>query len=257
MTATSPSIGILGVGHLISYLVPGLLRASPPPEILLSPRNRQRARKLAQDHRLRIAKSNAELIDSCDFIILSVRPFQVENALKNLAWRPEQTLISLCAGVTIKEIANYTGAASIIRALPVTAAIYGESPTSVFPDDKTVRSLFLPCGPVIALENEAQFEVASMFGAYYGWVQHMIGEMADWAKTNGLEADAARLVAAQMTRAAATIVREKPETEVHDLVEELCLPESITGLGLDKLKQDKAFQPWKQAGDLVLHRLKR
>ena len=256
MTIKIGKIGILGVGHLISYLVPGMLRGAIKPDILLSPRNQEHATALAKNHGLEIAASNIELVDTCDVIILSVRPLQVKDALQGLPWRADHKIISLVAGVTIAEISAFTKGASITRALPVTAAKQGESPTTVYPQCEVTQSLFASCGPIIVLDNEDQFEVATMFGAYYGWVQQLIGEMAEWATDNNLSPEAARLLACQMTRAAATTVRETPEKHVSALVEELCLPGSITLLGLENLQNKDAFKPWHQAGDSVLRKLK-
>jgi len=257
MTDKTMKIGILGVGHLISYLVPGMLRGKQKPDFLLSPRNHQTALALAQNHGLEIASSNDALVETCDVVILSVRPLQVKEALGGLPWRSDQTIVSLCAGVTIAEISACTNGPSITRALPVTAAMLGESPTAIFPNCQITRTLLGPCGPTLVLEDEDQFEAATMFGAYYGWIQHLIGEMAEWAQDNNLSPQTARLLACQMTRAAATTVHDTPEKSIAALVDELCLPGSITGLGLDSLKQADAFKSWHQAGDDVLRNLKR
>jgi len=256
VTDTPLKIGILGVGHLISYLVPGMLRGEQKPDFLLSPRNHQIAQMLAHNHGLEIASSNGALVEACDVVILSVRPLQVKDALEGLPWRSDQTIVSLCAGVSIAEISACTNGASITRALPVTAAMFGESPTAIFPDCQITRTLLGPCGPTFVLDDEEQFEAATMFGAYYGWIQHLIGEMAEWAQSNDLNPETARLLVAQMTRAAATTVRDTPEKPIAALVEELCLPGSITGLGLDSLKRAEAFEAWHQAGDDVLQKLK-
>lgn len=256
MTDKTLKTGILGVGHLISYLAPGMLRGPHKPDFLLSPRNHHTAQILAQNHNLEIAASSVELVEACDVVILSVRPLQVTAALAGLPWRADQTIISLCAGVSIAEIAALTNGASITRALPVTAARFGESPTAIYPGCEITAILLGPCGPTFVLEDEDQFEAATMFGAYYGWIQQLIGEMAEWAQSNNLSPEAARLLACQMTRAAATTVRDTPEKPIAALVEELCLPGSITGLGLDSLKQAEAFKAWHQAGNTVLKNLK-
>jgi len=256
MTEKSPEIGILGVGHLISYLVPGMLRGEHKPDFLLSPRNRQTALTLAQNHTLKIAKSNHQLVEACDVIILSVRPGQVKSAIEDLPWRNGQLIISLCAGVSIDEISTHAKGVRITRALPVTAAKSGESPTAIYPRCQFTQTLFGPCGPTVMLDDEDQFEAATMFGAYYGWIQHLIGEMTEWAQANDLSPETSRLLACQMTRAAATTVRDTPEKPIAALVDELCSPGSITGLGLDSLKRQDAFKAWHQAGDDVLQNLK-
>ena len=256
MTENSPKIGIIGVGHLISYLIPGMLRGEHKPDFLLSPRNHKTALVLAQNHTLKIAASNHALVEACDTIILSVRPGQVESAIEGLPWRSEQLIISLCAGVSIGKISTHAKDVRITRALPVTAAKSGESPTAIYPRCDFTQELLGPCGPTVVLEDEDQFEAATMLGAYYGWIQHLIGEMAEWAQANNLSPETSRMLACQMTRAAATTVRDAPEKPIEALVDELCLPGSITGLGLDSLKREDAFKAWHQAGNTVLKNLK-
>ncbi len=256
MTKSNYKIGILGTGHLIQHLVPGLLRGFAATEVLLSPRNADRAAALRDRFGCTIAGDNAQLVECCETILVAVRPFQVETAIAGLPWRPDQIVISLCAGVPISVFADHLNGATIVRALPVTAGQFGESPTCIFPDEAGAKALLAHCGSVLVLGSEDDFEVASVMGAYYGWVQALIGETADWLNKAGLDADTARRLAAAMTRAGATTVLERPDTGLTELVEELCLPGSITGLGLDSLKKDDAFAPWQRASAAVLAKLR-
>ncbi len=256
MTRPKYKIGVLGTGHLIQHLVPGLLRGVAAGDVLLSPRNADRAAALRDKFGCVIAGDNAQVVDNCETILVAVRPFQVEAAIAGLPWRPDQTIISLCAGVPISVFAAHLNGATIVRALPVTAAEFGESATCIFPDDAEANNLLAYCGSVLVLNSEDDFEVASIMGAYYGWVQALIGKTADWLNGAGLDPDTARRLTAAMTRASATNVLERPETRPSELVDELCLPGSITGLGLDILKKDNAFAPWHKASAAVLAKLR-
>lgn len=256
MTKPKYKIGVLGTGHLIQHLVPGLLNGISAAEVLLSPRNAERAAALRNRFGCAIAGNNAQVVDLCEIILVAVRPFQVEETITDLPWRPEQTIISLCAGVRISVFARHLNGAAMVRALPVTAAEFGESPTCIYPNDPVAIGILAHCGPVLELKSEDDFEVASIMGAYYGWVQALIGETAGWLHNAGLDPDIARRLTAAMTLAGATTILERPETEVQDLVDELCLPGSITGLGLDRLKKDNAFAPWQKASTAVLKKLR-
>jgi len=255
MTDKTYEIGIIGVGHLIQHVLPGLLKGVSSSEVLLSPRGAERSRKLAERYGCHVAESNADVVDTCKTVIVAVRPMQVEEAVSGLPWRKEQRVLSFCAGVPVSVFAGHINGARVIRALPVTAAEFGESPTCIFPDEPAVQVLLNPCGPVLVLRSEDDFEVASVFGAYYGWVQALVGEMAGWAYDAGLDSETARRLVAAMTRGGATTVLQRPETSLPNLVEELCLPGSITGLGLDSLKGEGAFSPWGRAGNKVLEKL--
>ncbi len=66
--------------------------------------------------------------------------------------------------------------------------------------------------------------------------------------------DKARALIAGMTRAGATSAREHKDIPLPDLIEDLCLPGSITGQGLEILRKGNAFEPWRQAADSVFRR---
>ena len=257
MTALrSQRIGVLGVGHLASYLVPRLIELTSRERILLSPRGAALSQAIADRHGAEIASDNTDLIERCDTILISVRPFQIDDALPNLPWRAGHRVISLCAGVPCASIMPHIAPAELVRAMPVTAGLLGESPTCVFPVSPWAKSLLEGFGPVIELDSEAQFEGASVVSAYYGWVQALIETIANRTADAGLGESQARLLVSQMTRAAATTVRETTDRRMDELVDELCLPGSITGHGLDRLNGRNAFTPWEEAYDAVLDKLR-
>lgn len=251
-----PLIGILGVGHLIRHMVPGLFRSPNPPRLLLSPRGATTAGELSRRFGLEIASDNRALVERADMVLLAVRPQQVEAALTGLPWRPGQRLVSFVASTSTETLARLAPGCRIIRAMPVTSGEFGESPTTVLPDDAEVRRLLEPAGPVIPLAAESDFEAASVIACYYGWVQALIGEVTAWLQTEGIEAETARKLVAAMTRAGATTVLERPQDPLDSLVRELCLPGSFTGQGLDVLRGRKAFTPWHEACRALLDRMR-
>ena len=94
-------LGILGVGHLASYLVPGWARAKERPSFLLSPRNAAVAARLERDYGCHIAADNAALVRESDVVVLATRPGHAVAAARGLPWRAEQTVVSVVAGLEI------------------------------------------------------------------------------------------------------------------------------------------------------------
>ncbi|MEZ5773275.1 MAG: NAD(P)-binding domain-containing protein [Hyphomicrobiaceae bacterium] len=255
----SPLVGILGVGHLINHLLPGLLRTDPAmrPSVLLGPRNAERAEALSRRFGCPVAADAADLVARSDVLLLAVRPFQVAEATAGLPFRADQTVVSLVAGTPIAAIAAAVRPARVLRAMPVTAAEFGVSPTCLFPADPAIEALLAPAGPVIRLAAEAEFEAASVIACYYGWVQALIGETTGWLCRQGLGEESARRLAAEMTAAAARTVVERRDEPIDGLVAELCLPGSYTGQGLQILGKADAFGPWRTAAEALLMRMKR
>ena len=83
-----------------------------------------------------------------------------------------------------------------------------------------VRALLAACGPVIPLADEAAFKAASCSGAYFGWVQALILEVAQWMEQQGIPEDDARALVAHMTRASATSAALRTETSLPELIQD-------------------------------------
>ncbi|MEQ9326111.1 MAG: NAD(P)-binding domain-containing protein, partial [Rhodospirillales bacterium] len=157
-------IGIIGTGHLAANMVEGWMRdPEKRPDITLSPRNAAVAGKLAERFDLRIAAGNQDVVDASDIVVLACRPAQAVAALEGLTWRPCQHLVSVCAGVPLAVLS--ASGAEPCRAMPLTASRIGESPTILFPDLPPVRAALAALGPVIAVADEAAFEIASVDAA--------------------------------------------------------------------------------------------
>ena len=245
------TIGVIGVGHLAGYIVPVLRRDH---QVVLSPRNREQAESLAQGTGAHIARNNQAVVDASQIVLLATRPAQAAAAVSALTWRPDHTLVSLCAGLPLSSLE--AGPASLARALPISAAAIGESPTCLYPDLAPLRQLLAPLGPVVVLPDEDSFQIASVPSAFYGWVHALIAETADWARDAGLPEDVARPLVAQCVRGAAGMVLAEPDRPIDDMIGTLATPGGITELGLHHLHEAGALAPWSSACAAVLARLK-
>ncbi len=249
-------VGILGVGHLAEYLVPGLLRGFAADRLRLSPRNAAKSSALAGRYGIAVAPDNGALVADCAVVLLATCPSQAAGAVAGLPWRADQTLVSVCAGVPLADLAPAAAPAAVVRAMPITSASIGESPTSLYPDLPAARAALAPLGPILAMPDEAAFEAASVSGAVYGWAHVLVGEMAAWAEEAGVPADLARDLMAQTLGAAAGMVRAHPERPVEAMVRELCTPGGLTHAGLDVLRDRDAFAAWRAACDAALAKVK-
>lgn len=246
-------LGIIGVGHLAQALLKGLVRSDCAPEsIVLSPRGKGPA--LARDMGHAVAADNAALVDVCDVVLLAVRPADAMEAVANLPWRPDQTLLSACAGVSIATLKQAGLCARIVRIMPIVAAEFGASPTLIYPQEPVVTPLLRAWGSIIALEYEAQFEVATTSAAMFGWVQALIQTSADWSVAEGLAPAQARQLMAETFLAAARMVTDS-DRSIPDLLDSIATPGGITEAGLHHLHARQVPDYWQEACELVLEKL--
>ena len=248
------NLGIIGVGHLAKSILKGLLRARHATEdIVLSPRGE--GESMAETHGFRLASDNADLVDRCDIVLLSVRPVDAANAIRDLPWRSDQLLMSACAGVPKATLEDAAPLAQIIRIMPITAAEQGASPTLVYPLVPEIQPFLDAIGSTIALESEAQFEIGTVSAAVYGWAQALIRTGAVWNAQSGLDPSVARQLAARTFVAAGLMQTDESQTMDATLAS-LCTPGGITEAGLHSLEQAGTPEAWEKACALVLRRLR-
>jgi pyrroline-5-carboxylate reductase len=253
----SHSVGILGVGHLAGYLVEGFHRSETAIELLLSPRNRERGRELASRFGVRVAGDNRELVSKASLVVLSTRPDQALGAARGLPWRDGQVLVSVAAGVRLDSLIPVAAPALVVRAMPVSCAAIGESPTSIFPEHETVRHLFSLLGPVFAMPDEASFEAASVVGAFYAWVYALLHETTRWMESAGVSREAARGLVTQAMRGATGMVLTRADQTIDDMLASLTTSGGLTERGLEVLRESSALSSWSRACDAALEKVRR
>ncbi len=249
-------VGLIGIGHLASHLVEGLARGPRPPAVVLSPRGAATAARLAERFGARIAADNQAVADACDLVILATPPGAALEAARAIRWRAEQVVVSVCAGVPLAPLAEAVRPARAVRAMPITAAVLGESPTPVFPGDPAAEALFARLGPVHPLDDEDAFDAAATVATYYGWVFALLDETTRWVEAEGVPAEAARRLVAETTRAAAGMAVRRPDESAAYLTETIAKPGSFTGHGLELLRARGALDAFRAALDAVRARLR-
>lgn len=207
-----PVIGFVGTGTITAAIVEGLRssRLSHVPA-LLSPRNDETARRLAAKFAdVEIASGNQDVADRSDILVLAVRPQVAEEVLGALRLRPDKKVISLIAGLDHRTIAEWTGAATVCRAIPLPFVARGRGVTPVFPPEPVAVALFDALGGALAVEEKAAFDtfaaLSALMGSYFG-IAEIVSE---WARQQGLPDAQARPYVAALFGNLGDIFRDQP-----------------------------------------------
>jgi pyrroline-5-carboxylate reductase len=241
------TIGIIGVGHLASYIVAGLMDASNPPRIILSPRGADTAARLSTKYDLEIADSNEAVVENADVVLLATRPPDLLDAITGLPWRDGQTAVSLAAGVALSGLQHAVSPATAVRTLPVTAAEIRESPTCLFPENTAARTVFEQLGSVHVFDDEETYELASIQGVIFSVFHAGIQSIAEWMEDTGLDKVAARELAARALRATGGMVLAHPENDFDHMVAEYATEGTLTLMALQELKKNGGLSGWPEA----------
>lgn len=250
------TLGFIGVGDLAEYTIMGLRRGGYTGRILLSPRNRDMSAKLASDWQCEVMDSNQAVINNCQCFILSTRPANCLEALAGLELTSSHLLISVVAGVTIDSLRDVSGdTIEIVRAMPVNCAKAIASPTLVYPTHSVVNQLFDYCGNAVVADNEDAFNQGSVIACVYTWYFALFGELIKACTSESLSKEIATELVLGMAKGAARLSLQEKQLAPDEIAEAIATDGTFSKLGLDLLKQDKAFEPWRKACEELQSRL--
>ncbi len=257
MSAPRGFIGLIGAGHFGAALVRGFVRAGFGLDSLLSSARGRESATLAAAHGIERVADNAALVRRADSVILAVRPGEAAAAVHGLPWRPGQLLLSVCAGVRIATLdAATAGRARVVRALPMTAAEIGASPTPLFPDDGEARALLAPLGTVVALAAEDDMTVATAAAVAYTFAHDVIARTGAWAAERGLDLETGRSLAAAYVEAAARAMAADTGTPPDELIARLATKGGIAEAAYGPLRAARYGESWRTALDAALARVR-
>ncbi|HUF54386.1 MAG TPA: pyrroline-5-carboxylate reductase [Dehalococcoidia bacterium] len=129
-----------------------------------------RRKHLSAKYGVTTSDSAAEVAGGADTIVLAVKPQEFAIASKSLggSLKPDQTVMSIMAGVTIATIARSTGHEGVVRAIPNTPSTIGEGMTvwTATPavDERargSVKLLLSVLGKEIYVEDEKYVDMAT------------------------------------------------------------------------------------------------
>jgi pyrroline-5-carboxylate reductase len=244
-------LGFIGTGNLAGFFVEGLARVKAPYDIMVSPRNAEKARDLQQRFGVTIS-ANQEIADSCDIVIVSLLPPDAPAILGGLDFRAGQTVLSVMAGIDLKTMMDLVDPAdAAISMMPGLANAHNIGPCALHPENAAALELLQYLGPVHVYDDGAAYVTASVMGAFSGMSTLMLRDAMNWFAANGLDAADARRLVAETLKGNATMLLETPLT-MDDVARGVVTPGGITEQGRKILDNGGS---WAAALDSILQRL--
>jgi pyrroline-5-carboxylate reductase len=215
-----PTLAFIGVGAMGEAILRGLIAAQTyaPTDIVLFGRTLSRVQMLAESLGTRVASSAEEAVRGADVVLLAVKPQMVEGALAPVrdVLTPQQTLISVAAGISIKQLESYVEAAvPVVRTMPNTPSLVGAGATAICggtnatPENLDLAlTIFSALGLCIEIEEKSFDAVTGLSGSGPAYVFLFIEALADGGVRAGLKRDVALQLAAQTVLGGAQMVLE-------------------------------------------------
>jgi pyrroline-5-carboxylate reductase len=167
-------LGFIGTGKITSSVITGICNSSIKyNQIIISPRNKKIAKRLKKKfQKIKISKTNQEIIDNSEWIFLSVTPIVGEKIIKHLRFRSNQKVISFISTITLSQLKKMIKKKiDIVRVIPLPPIALGEGPVPIYPPNKQVKAFFDKLGSTIEIKNEKLstnfWSTSGMMASYY------------------------------------------------------------------------------------------
>lgn len=240
-------IGFIGMGNMGIAMLKGLLKVYDRDQIIFTAAHKEKMECISKETGVAHADSNAECADSCEYLILAVKPQYYEPVLSSIAHviKDKHIVISIAPGITIDWLKERLGSdRRIVRAMPNTPALAGEGMTGVCYDsgqfsreeESTIAEFFCSFGRMKVVEERLMDAVVCTSGSSPAYVYLFIEALADSGVKHGLPRKDAYELAAQAVLGSAKMVLE---TGMHPgaLKDNVCSPGGTTIAGVAALEE--------------------
>ena len=243
-------LGLIGVGNMGTALLKGVLSSNTidKEKTIIYDVREEVIKNRIQEFNVKAVSSNTELIQQVKFIIIAVKPQNIDSVLEEIGPQlsEDQILISIAAGVTLDYIKKFISKnIGLIRVMPHTPAFVGEGASAIAHnknvtenDLKYVKKVLNSVGEVVELEEKHIDAVTGLSGSGPAYVFIIIEALADGGVKMGLPRDIALKLAAQTVLGSAKMVIE---TGIHpgELKDMVASPGGTTITALHEIEKGK------------------
>lgn len=228
-------------------LIRGVLKASlaPPGQIIASRRTPKALARLHAELGVRTTTDNASLIRESDIVVLGVKPQMLLALIAEHAasFRPDQTVISIAAGVTVAAIEDALGLPiPVIRVMPNTPSLVGAGAAGFCLGTHAeathglqASQLLSATGLALEVQESLMNAVTAISGSGPAYVFYILEALYDGAAKVGLPPEVAHALVKQTVLGAAQLVYETGE-DPGELRRRVTSPGGTTEAALNVMK---------------------
>jgi len=251
-------LGFIGTGKITSSVVNGICKSKISfKKILLSPRNKNVAKKLKRQFRkVSIAKNNQEIANSCNWIFLAVTPTVGQKIIKNLKFKSRQTIVSFISTMTLPQLKKAIKVkATIVRAIPLPPISLKKGPVPMFPPSKKVKKFFNKLGTTVEISNEKLsknfWSTSGMMAPFY----ELLNTMSNWLVKRGVKRNKAQKYVTSLFVALSEDAVVNSKKDLKYLVKESQTPRGLNEQGVKELRKAGFYRSTEKTLNSILKRL--
>lgn len=249
-------LGVIGFGKMAEAICAGVHAAHKEIKISFFEKNEDRSKDILSKYPNFIS-SDLESIAKAEFILLCVKPQNIESVFNTLPkLTASQCVISILAGTPIEKFETTIGKLPIVRVMPNTPALLGESMTAISYNSavssqqkKIIKMIFDTIGKTLETDEKNINIITALSGSGPAYFYKIAQSMALEAKKEGFDEETATALIAQTMIGAGTMIL-KSKKNIKTLISDVSSPNGTTVAGLS------AFEDTNLIKDLgnIIHR---
>lgn len=240
-------LGIIGGGVMGEAILSRLVEQKVflPQEILMSEPQSQKRQELTQKYNIEVTEKNEQLAQSCEILILAIKPQIFDKVRAELVFLNNKPLIiSILAGVTLARLEAAFVNLPVIRAMPNTPSTVGAGMTAISSGNlaqpehhEQAKVIFKAVGEVVEVPEYLMDAVTGLSGSGPAYVALMIEALADGGVAAGLPRAIASELALQTVLGTAQLLKE---SSLHpaQLKDRVASPGGTTIAGVAQLEKN-------------------
>ncbi len=179
-------------------------RAVAKKNIMISDKDPARLKLVSRKYNVKAAGDNKTVVSSSDVIILAVKPQFIAQVLDEIAGsvRADHLIISIAAGITLKNLERHVPRAAILRVMPNNPCLVGEGVSLISAgklagegDIRSAEKIFSPVGETFKIDERYMNAVTALSGSGPAFVYEVIMALTDGGIEAGLPKEMAKKLA--------------------------------------------------------------
>ncbi|MCL2509487.1 MAG: pyrroline-5-carboxylate reductase [Methanomassiliicoccaceae archaeon] len=215
-------IGFIGAGNMAKAIIKGVIDAGlyKADEIVASEVYAPQRKHVAETLGIEVHEDNSAVAKSTKFIVLSVKPQQVEEVLTAIKGdlTKDHLIMSIAAGITIQTLESYVPACKVVRVMPnqpcmvlASASGFSRGTKATSEDCAKVESVLKAVGISFEVKEGLLDAVTGVSGSGPAYAYMIIEALSDGGVLMGLPRDVSTKLAAQTLLGAAKTILETGE----------------------------------------------
>ncbi|KAK4761700.1 hypothetical protein SAY87_029584 [Trapa incisa] len=240
-------LGFIGPGKMAESIARGVVRSGilPPSRIYTAAHSNPTRRLAFESFGVNVLLNNQAVVSDSDVVIFAVKPQVVKDVILQLKplLSKKKLLVSVAAGIKLKDLQTWAGHERIIRVMPNTPAAVGEAASAMSlgvaateKDGELISSVFGSIGKIWKVDEKYFDAITGLSGSGPAYIFLAIEALADGGVAAGLPRELALGLASQTVLGAATMATNSGK-HPGQLKDDVASPGGTTITGIHELEK--------------------